>query len=264
MKELELYRPLRAVSSKDFNTCFYCGCIATLQDLAPPIQFAEFYLKTREDADFYQVPSCKECFQILKHDKSGSLGQRVDNLKKRLAKKYQKAIRIYELWDHDEVDELDHNLGHSIKAGLSLGEESYQRYKYRGFEFEVEGVKHDAFYVKAEVLTVFGEKFDNFRDALEHASRSFRIPKAKLKEMFAEHNNSFDLAIRKYQDDMAQKLYEKELKSKCKEFANKYKQNMKFVMRTVEIYRENDKFLTIDGALKKLLNERINVWLKQD
>jgi len=260
MKELDLYRQLLAVNAKDFNTCFYCGCIATLQDLAPPLRFAEFYLKTREDADFYQVPSCKECSQVLKNEKSGLLGQRVDFLKSRFAKKYHKAIRVYELWDKDEVEELDYNLGNSIKAGLSLGEESYQRFKYRGFEFEVEGVKHDAFYVKTEVLTVFGEKFDNFRDALDHASRSFRIPKVKLKEMFAEHNNSFDLAIRKYQDDMSKKLYEKELKFKCKEFADNHKQNIKFVMRTVEFYREIDELLTIDGALKKLLSERVNVW----
>jgi len=259
-REDELYRQMRAVKSNDFNTCFYCGCVATNYDLAPPLKYAEFYLKTREDADFFKVPCCRECFNFLKQDKSGLLGQRVDNVKKQLARKYKDAIRIYELWDHNEIAELDYNLSHSVNAGLVLGEESYKRFKFKGFEFEADGVKHDAFYVKLEVLTVFGEKFENFRDALDHASRAFRIPKAKLKALFAEHGNNFDSAIRHYQDEMAEKLYQKELKTKCNEFAKTHKQNVKFVMRTVEIYREQDEYLSIEGALNKLLNERIDVW----
>jgi len=255
--EIELYRQMSAVYGKDFNTCFYCGCIATEYDLTPPLKYAEFYLKTREDADFYKVPSCRECYDFLKSDKSGLLGQRVDNVKKKLARKYQKAIRVYEMWDHDEIEGLDYHLKHSINAGLVLGKDSYERYKFKGFDFEVDGEKHSAHYIDNETLTIFGEKFDNFKDALDYGSKAFRIPKAKLKEMFAENNNSFDVAIKVFQDEMARKIYLKELKEKCKTFATTHKQNVKFVMHTVEIYRGQDENLTIITALSKLYEERI-------
>lgn len=254
--ETELYRQMSAVHGKDFNTCFYCGCVATKYDLTPPLKYAEFYLKTREDADFYRVPACKDCFEFLRNDRSGLLGQRVDAAKRKLARKYQKAIRIYEMWDHDEIDDLDYHLKKSIKAGLVLGKESYERIKFKGFDFEADGEKHSAHYVENETLTVFGEKFDNFRDALDYGSRAFRIPKAKLREIFAEHDNCFDTAIKNFQEEMARKIYQKELKEKCKVFALEHKQNIKFVMHTVEIYKVQDENLTIDTALIKLFEER--------
>ncbi|MFT5294233.1 MAG: hypothetical protein ACI9YH_000239 [Colwellia sp.] len=254
--ETELYRQMSALHGKNFNTCFYCGCVATKYDLTPPLKYAEFYLKTREDADFYRVPACRECFDFLKSDKSGLLGQRVDVAKRKLAHKYKKAIRMYELWDHDEIKDLDYHLKHSINAGLVLGKESYERCRFKGFDFEADGEKHSAHYVESETLTVFGEKFDNFRDALDYGSRAFRIPKAKLREMFAEYDNCFDTAIKTFQEEMARKIYEKELKEKCKVFAQEHKQNIKFVMHTVEIYKTQDEDLTIDTALIKLFEER--------
>tara|TARA_B100000953_G_C18000286_1_gene414882 strand:- start:428 stop:1225 length:798 start_codon:yes stop_codon:yes gene_type:complete len=255
--ESELYRQMSAVNSSDFNTCFYCGCIATQYDLAPPLKYAEFYLKTREDADFYQVPSCQECFDFLKGEKSGLLAQRVDRVKEKLTRKYHKAIRIYEMWNHDELEELDYHLKKSVNAGLELGEESYDRIKYKGFASEVDGEKHSSFYVQDRKFEVFGERFDSFRDALDYGSKAFRIPKAKLRDLYLDHQNSFDEAIRSFQAELDRKLYEKELKQKCKIFADKHKQNVKFVMHTVEIYRKKNETLTIETALEKLFEERI-------
>jgi hypothetical protein len=253
-----LYRQIRAAHGKNFNVCFYCGCIATENDAIPPLKYAEFYLKTREEADFYRVPACIECFDFARSDKSALLGQRVDAVKRKLAHKYQKAIRMYELWDHDEIEDLDYHLKHSVNAGLVLGKESYERSKFKGFDFEVDGEKLSANYVENKIFTVFGEKFDHFRDALDYGSRAFRIPKAKLREMFAEHDNSFDAAIKIFQVEMARKIYEKELKEKCSEFAVKHKQNIKFVMHTVEIYQGQNEHLTIETALIKLYEERFN------
>lgn len=254
--ETELYRQMSAVHGKDFNTCFYCGCVATKYDLTPPLKYAEFYLKTREDADFYRVPACKDCFDFLRNEKSGLLGQRVDVVKRKLARKYQKAIRMYEMWDHDEIEDLDYHLKKSVNAGLILGKESYERIRFKGFDFEADGEKHSAHYVENETLTVFGDKFDNFRDALDYGSKAFRIPKAKLSEMFAEHDNCFDTAIKVFQEEMARKIYEKELKEKCKVFATEHHQNIKFVIHTVEIFKAKDENLTIDTALIKLYEER--------
>jgi hypothetical protein len=92
---------------------------------------------------------------------------------------------------------------------------------------------------------------------LDYGSKAFRIPKAKLRDLFIENNNSFDAAIKLFQAEMARKLFEKELKDKCKPFAIEHKQNVKFVMHTVELYLKSDERLTIDTALDKLWNERI-------
>ena len=255
--ENTLYRQMSALHSKNFHSCFYCGCIAAKYDLVPPVKYAEFYLKTREDADFYKVPACRECFDFLKNDKSPLLGQRVDVAKRKLARKYQQAIRIYEVWDLDEIDDLSYQLKHSVNAGIVLGKESSQRVNFKGFDFEADGEKHSAHYVKNEVFKVFGEKFDIFRDALDYASKAYRIPKAKLITMFTEQNNCFDTAINLFHQKISRKNYEKELKQKCKDFSLLHKQNIKFVMRTIEFFCQQDQSLTIEMALAKLYRERL-------
>lgn len=255
--EIGLYRQINAIHSKDFNICFYCGCIATKNDLSPPLKYAEFYLKTREEADFYRVPCCQECFEFLKNDNSGLLGQRVDNVKRKLAHKYKKSIRVYEMWSYDELEHLDYQLKRSIQAGLELGKESYKRYKFKGYTFEADGEKHIAYYVENKKFTIFGEQYDSFREALDYGCKAFRIPKAKLRDMYVEYDNSFDLAIKAFQEAVLKKLYERELKEKCKAFAKDNKQNIKFVMHTVELYRKKNENLTIEMALVKLFEERV-------
>jgi len=258
-RETDLYRQMSALHAGNFNRCFYCGCIATEYDLVPPIKYAQFYLKTREEADFYKVPSCRECFYLLKNDKSALLGQRVDVAKKQLTRKYKRAIRIYEVWSSDEVEDLDYHLKSSVIAGMVLGEESCQRVKYRGFDFEADGLKHSAHFIENEVFLIFAEKFDSFRDALEHAHKAYRIPKAKLIELFTEHNHCFDLAINSFHEKQARIIFDKKLKAQCTDFAVKYKQNTKFVMRTVELYCTKDESLTTEMALAKLYQEIIAV-----
>jgi hypothetical protein len=190
------------------------------------------------------------------------LGQRVDFAKAKLARKYKRAVRIYEVWEKDEVEGLDYGLKRSVNAGLKLGKETYDRLRFQGFDFEVEGEKHSAYYVDLAEFSVFGDNFDNFRDALNYASKAYRIPKAKLIEMFSEHENSFDKAIKAFHLELERKLYEKELKKLCGEFAKEHKQNVKFVMHTVEIYRRNNENMTIEKALKKLYEEQIKNWRK--
>lgn len=251
----DLYRQINALDSQFFHTCLYCGCIAAGYDLVPPIKYAQFYLQTREEADFYKVPACGECIYFLKSENSALLGQRVDKAKKCLARKYKKALHIYNVWKHDEIDELDYQLKHSINAGMVLGEESSMRIQYKGFSFEADGIKHQAHYIDDQVFTIFGEEFDQFRDALEYASTSYRIPKAKLLTLLKAHNNCFDSAINSYTEKQNRLLLNKTLSFKCKEFALAHKQNSKFVMRTVEAYCAQDENLSIEMALDKLHRE---------
>ena len=256
-RETDLYRQMSALQAKNFNTCFFCGCIATEYDFIPPLKYAEFYLKTREEADFYKVPACRECCYFLREDNSALLEQRVAVAKGSLARKYKRAIRIYEVWNPEEIEDLAYQLKHSVNAGMRLGKESCQRVAFSGFDFEADGVKHSAHFVKNVVFLVFGEKFASFRDALDYASKAYRIPKAKLLELFTEHNNCFDTAINSFHEKFTRKNLDKKLKAACASFALQHQQNIKFVMRTVEKYCTQDDNLTFEMALNKLYQEVI-------
>ncbi len=246
-KNRDLYRRIMAMESRHFNMCFYC-CIASEYDLVPPLKLAKFYLKTGEEADFYEVPSCYECYQLLKNDKSSLLGKRVDVLKIKLSQKYYKALNVFHLWQRDEFEEFDQEFHKSLHAGIELGSETQDRLKFKGFEFEVDGHKHHSNFVEAETLSVFGEPFDNFRDALDYASKSYRVPKANLKDLFAKHQNSFDNAITAFQKEFEEKLLEK----KCREFSKAHKQNPNFVIRTVKLFLKTKENVTVEKALEKI------------
>ena len=250
---LDQYRRIMAMDSINFHTCFYCGCISAGFDFVPLIKLASYFLRTGEEADFFEVPACNECLAFAKHDKSPTLELRVDAVKKKLAKKYDKAIHVYQLWDKDEIEEFDYNFKTSLNAGIELGEESYARVKYKGFSFEVDGQKRRSLYVEAEKLRVFGEAFDDFTTALDYASKTYRIPKAKLKALFAEYSNNFDDAIHAFH----QQIQRREFDKKCREFAKKYKQNPNFVIRTVKLYMKADQDLSVSMALEKLYEKYI-------
>lgn len=254
----DIYRSLIAVNGTEFNTCYYCGCIATEVDLVPPLRYASFYLLTRSEADFLAVPSCKECCDILKKSKLALLSERFTLLKRTLERRYRKALRVYQMWEDDEADDLDYHLQHSIDAGIRLGEEAYRRVRYQGFKYEVDGVKYDFSALKTESFDVFGETFQHFRDALAHASHAFQIPKAKLVDLVAETDGDFNQAITSFHDELAAKEFEKELKALCVEFAKKHSQNTKFVMRAAKSYLDNDQDLSIPGALEMLEKDRFS------
>ncbi|SFC08585.1 hypothetical protein [Pseudoalteromonas denitrificans] len=257
MNKNNLYQKMIAVHNKDFNTCFYCGCIATEFDFAPPQKYADYYLQTRDEADFYQVPSCKECFIALKQEKSPLIGERADIAKRKIAKKYSKAINVYEMWDTKEALELDYNLQKCVQAGIELGEESSRRSQFIGFEFEVNGEKLKVAHIPVVMISVFEHEFSNFKAALDFASKTYRVPKAKLKDLYLEKGNSFNIAIEAYHSKMDKSLFDKKLKQLGKAFSKEHKQNVDFVMRTVIYYMKQDDSLSIELALNKLYQERI-------
>src|SRR5690606_17590509 len=104
------YHLLVPTHSNHFNTCFYCGCIAATHDYAPPQQYLEFYLATREASEFLKIPVCNECHELVKPCKAGTLDERHKFAKTKLAKKYAKALSIYDMWTVDELAGLDFSL----------------------------------------------------------------------------------------------------------------------------------------------------------
>jgi hypothetical protein len=91
----KFYQPLNAVHSADFNRCIYCGCEAARQDFIPPIKFIHDWQDGHLQADFISVPACNECTDLLKNENNATLEPRITVLKKRLAEKYKKAIRVF-------------------------------------------------------------------------------------------------------------------------------------------------------------------------
>ncbi|WP_214000607.1 hypothetical protein [Arsukibacterium sp.] len=251
------YHLLIPTYRNDFNTCFYCGCIAAGHDYAPPRQYLEFYLATREPSEFLKIPACNECHDHLKACKAGTLDERHKFARAKLAKKYEKALTIYDMWTEDELAGLDFSLRHSIEAGLTLGAETTERLAYPGFAYEAAGQQHNVEYRAPQVFEVFGEQFDTFRAALDFASKAYRIPKNALKQAFADNEHHFELAIQAMHKQVAEKEFNQQLKQQCAAFAKQHKQAVIFVHKQVERYLSENDEMTITEALAHLYLTRI-------
>jgi hypothetical protein len=185
------------------------------------------------------------------------LDERRNFARAKLAKKYAKALTIYEMWTTEELAGLDFSLRHSIEAGLKLGAETTERLSYPGFAFEAAGQQHQVHYSEVPVFEVFGEQFDTFRAALDFASKAYRIPKNALKESFADNDNNFELAIQAVHKAAADKEFDQQLKQQCAAFAKKHKQAVIFVHKQVERYLSENEDMTITEALQHLYDTRV-------
>lgn len=191
----KFYEPLNAVHSADFNRCIYCGCEAARADFIPPIKFIHDWRDVNSHADFISVPSCNECFDLLKNENNGTLEPRITVLKKLLAAKYEKAIRVFNHWSMDEIEEMDTAFQISLKGGMWLGKEALSRLHFTGFDYEVNGNITRVAKPQREVFKVFDEEFESFREALAFASDTYQIKKSRLSQLYFEHDESFDRAI---------------------------------------------------------------------
>lgn len=248
------YERLSAVHSVDFNRCFYCGCEASQIDFIPPISFIHDWKSANRDADFIIVPSCFECFDLLRKHNSATLDSRVNALKAFLASKYDKAINIYNLWKKNELDDMGEPFQKSLDAGIKLGAESIERLRFRGFDYEINGSITRISDVERQIFTVFGEIFSDYKDALEYASSSYQINKAQLSQLYFENGKSFDKAITAFHLDLEVRSSEKELKMVCRDFAREHSQNSDFVLRTVRKFMEADEISAVE-ALDRLLKQ---------
>ena len=253
----EVYSPARPVQVGDVGKCYYCGCEAEKIDHVPPVRYLEFYLATSENTSFATVPCCKECDSFLENCRQGLLEERKRYVNDAISRKYRKALNIYERWSEEELAGMSADLKKSIRAGLSLGEEAYARLRYSGFEYEIDGNVFHARRKNVKKFTVFGEEFDSFRNALQYASRSYKININTLKDWLMLHNSDFDAALTAYFEHIEKENFEKEKKRLCTEFAQKYKRNKSFVQGAVTAYLEKYPELSIRQCLEKLYEDRI-------
>ncbi|RCU45724.1 hypothetical protein DU002_14795 [Corallincola holothuriorum] len=251
------YRQLRAIDANDFHTCFYCGCIATEFDFAPPKAHWQSFQYRQLSADNLQVPSCMECIKLLKGCTMGLVQQRRELVHTKIASKYKKAIGVFLRWNEDELEELDFSLHHSIAAGLKLGEESHRRSNYVGFAYEIDGAKATGLVPTAAPIKVFGEQYASVKDALVAVSKSYRINQAKLVEGMAKHDNNLEAVVMAWQQQQEHAMFQRELRKQCAAFAKQHKQSHRFVVNEIERYLDKDAELSIADALDKLYQERV-------
>ncbi|WP_298444078.1 hypothetical protein [uncultured Ferrimonas sp.] len=251
------YRVLCAASGADFHTCFYCGCVATELDFAPPRAHWQSFFVRQASADNLQVPSCKECHTLLKGCAMGLVEQRREWVHTKLAAKYAKPIAVYLKWTQEELAELDYGFAHSIGAGLRLGEESHRRSNYPGFRYEVDGAVVAASLVQPLPVMVFEQRFDDLKSALVAVSKQYQIKQAKLVEGLADHDNNLEAVVLAHQQQQQQALYRRQLRAACSAFAKQHQQSLRYVTNSVERYLDKDEELSIAEALDKLYQERV-------
>ncbi|TKB48689.1 hypothetical protein FCL40_11075 [Ferrimonas sediminicola] len=257
----ERYRLLRAADEAHFHTCFYCGCIATEYDYAPPRAHWGAFEHHRQAADNLQIPACRECVTLLRGCTMGLLQQRRDVVQTKLAAKYKRAINVYLCWSEEEVEELDRSLKYSIAAGLSLGEESHRRANYPGFTYEIEGCRVAVSQAVVQPVMLFGERFDGIKAALEHAAKTYGISQGKLAQGLVQHNDNLEAVVHALQQQQQKQLEERQMNRLCAEFARAHRQSRRYVVNAVQRYLDRDESLTVAEALERLYQERVRHFL---
>ncbi|MHC8393871.1 hypothetical protein ACYZT8_09415 [Pseudomonas sp. LB3P93] len=251
------YFPIYALDQENFGLCYYCGCEATQRDCVPPLRYLAIYEKHYGVAQRMAIPCCAECHGFLIAVSASSLEERVKVVKNRISSKYKKALRIYSSWDQDDLDELSVALQKSIRSGIALGEEAYMRLCFKGFSYEYEGQRSHAIVQERVTYEVLGDIFENLRDALLFASRSYKINIHKLEEYFLEVGGDIQGAVARYFSDMEKALLEKKIKDLCKEFCKLHNQSPTFVEKTVRIYLDMYEDQSVEWCLDKIFRERI-------
>lgn len=257
MDYTKYYEPLVAVSSVDFNKCFYCGCEASTPDYIPPVSFIHDWRDGSREAEFIAVPACNECVDLLKKHNTGTLGERFDVLKKLLAKKYEKAVRVYTMWSPEELEEMDTAFQISLGAGINLGKETVSRLRFNGFDYEINGSITRVDKAPDKRYQVFDETFENFKLALEYASHTYQIKKGRLSELYFENGENFDNAIKAFHRSLAARKLLDAIEKPCEVFAKQYNQNRNVVIREVKQYLRADENFTVNEALDKVYLLRV-------
>lgn len=254
----QTYSPIYAVDGNNFGRCFYCGCEAVGRDYVPPLRHVLLYERHYGTDHRMIVPVCSECSEFLIGVREATIEERMRIVKKKISNRYKKPLRIYSSWGEDELDSLSSGLRKSVGAGMSLGAEAYSRLQFQGYSYEYEGVREYVIARERVTYTVFGEVFDNLRDALLFTSRAYRINIHKLEEYFIDAGGSLELAVNKYMDDLKAAILDKEIKELCRVFCLKYKQSERFVEKTVRIYLEQFPEETVEWCLDKIYRERVS------
>lgn len=253
-----IYTYLTPKHVADIGVCFFCGSEADCQASCPPVKFvAEL---SGPAYDYVRVASCQECSETLKNERVGTLPEQRELARRNIEKKYRLALRLFQLWDLAEAEELKRDSSSfygSVSAALSLGEEANNRLRYRGFDVE-EGV-----YAQTEEDTadyrVFDQRFSSYKEALHFASRSYGVDIAFLASYATPKNPDFDKGIGRWQRMIEEQVeHDLQVKAVVKRFAGQYKLDRRLVERSVLQLVEDGVSLEYDEIHKQLV-ERLSL-----
>jgi hypothetical protein len=251
------YQQAYASHSKHFNQCFYCGCEATERDYCPPLHMMQSIIDLGEDAEFISIPACYECFALLHNERVLTIDGRFTKVKKKIANKYAKALRVFHMWHENELDDMSDEFVHSIKAGMKLGEEAAQRLDFQGYSYATEDARVTIREKRTE-FDVQGIVFYDFKEALNYCINELSVDKSDFYKLVVEdYNGDFNRALSQYRHRHEKVTAATDTNTLIKSFAKQHKQNSDFVTRTVTHFINKDPSLTTEGALEKLYTNYI-------
>lgn len=251
------YQQAYASHSKHFNQCFYCGCEATERDYCPPLHMMQSIIDLGEDAEFISIPACYECFALLHNERVLTIDGRFTKVKKKIANKYAKALRVFHMWHENELDDMSDEFVHSIKAGMKLGEEAAQRLDFQGYSYATEDARVTIREKRTE-FDVQGIIFYDFKEALNYCINELSVDKSDFYKLVVEdYNGDFNRALSQYRHRHEKVTVATDANTLIKSFAKQHKQNSDFVTRTVTHFINKDPSLTTEGALEKLYTNYI-------
>ncbi|WP_462168876.1 hypothetical protein [Pseudoalteromonas lipolytica] len=251
------YQQAYASHSKHFNQCFYCGCEATERDYCPPLHMMQSIIDLGEDAEFISIPACYECFALLHNERVLTIDGRFTKVKKKIANKYAKALRVFHMWHENELDDMSDEFVHSIKAGMKLGEEAAQRLDFQGYSYSTEDARVTIREKRTE-FDVQGIVFYDFKEALNYCINELSVDKSDFYKLVVEdYNGDFNRALSQYRHRHEKVTAATDTNTLIKSFAKQHKQNSDFVTRTVTHFINKDPSLTTEGALEKLYTNYI-------
>lgn len=255
---LSKYYQKALAKSIEFNhACYYCGCEATDTDYCPPLSDCELVIELSETADFVSVSSCYECSALLKNERDLTLVSRVKKLKSKLAKKYAQAVRIFHVWEKDELSQMSPEFHTSIEAGIRLGKETQERLDFTNYALEISGSSVAPFESRTEFF-VDGSCFDNFKSALAYCYSHHSVKKGAFYTLLVEEcSGDFDKALSKYKHRYTKVKSTAKSSDVIKAFAKQHKQNSDFVIRASEQLSKRHPELDLEGVLAKLYDDYI-------
>ena len=179
MDDSSIYTYLTPKQVANIGVCFFYGSEADGQTFCPPEKFSAELCGPAYD--YVRVAACHECYEALKNERVGTLPEQREFARQNIEKKYSLALRLFQLWDKAEAEELKRDSSSfygSVSAALTLEEEATNRLRYPGFDVE-EGV-----YAHAEEgagdYRVFDQTFSSYKEALHFARRSYGVDIAFL------------------------------------------------------------------------------------
>lgn len=257
------YSRIYATDPSFWNVCYYCGDIANEEDHVPPISTVEFFDISREPADYFLVPCCRECNLLGSTEPHGLLDERADYIREKLKKKNRKKWRQSQLWTKEEVDDFyaiegETSISRSLKAIVDSEDDLKGRLQFKGYSFEVRGSKRYMNPIPVSKFSVFGASFDTFKEALHYSIEAYKTKADLLYKYAVENNGNLQRALNLIFIEQEERIKEREIEQLSKEISEQFTKPKDWVYRTIKTLKSKYPDKTNNEISKILIEKYIN------